>query len=103
MVSIALPGHVADEASPLLRAIGSLRHVTMAYSLGGFNIVTAGGAFFERRHFVVGDRFLYPSWERERFDRLKEVLPKVEIFVSHDGLIVPTDTAFVNEVESDIP
>jgi hypothetical protein len=93
VVSVTLPGHLADEAQ--LESLPALRHLTMSYkqAAGGIAMSITGG-YTVWYDFVIDGQNVDPPTERPRLDRLKERLPEVKIDVSHDGVIVATDTAF---------
>jgi hypothetical protein len=84
---------LADEAQ--LESLPALRHLTMSYkqAAGGIAMSITGG-YTVWYDFVIDGQNVDPPTERPRLDRLKERLPEVKIDVSHDGVIVATDTAF---------
>jgi hypothetical protein len=93
VVGVTLPGHLADEAIPALETFSSLKHVTMAYSRRVR--FTRGFTPHSRSyHFVIEGQHVAPRDEQPRYDRLKSRFSHVGIHVSHDGAVVPTDTAF---------
>jgi hypothetical protein len=94
VVSVTLPGHLADEVQ--LESLPALRHVTMSYTKhpeGGVAMSIIGG-YTVWYDFVIDGQSIEPPTERPRLDRLKERLPEVKIDVSHNGAIVATDKAF---------
>lgn len=94
VVSVTLPGHLADEVQ--LESLPALRHVTLAYTKqpSGGLAISITGAYTTWYVFVADGQNIDPRNERSRLDRLKERLPEAHIDVSHDGVIVETDKAF---------
>jgi hypothetical protein len=94
VVNVTLPGHLMDKALPKLQVLPSLRHVTMAYSIADV-VVDHRKLRAPEYYFLIDGNCVDPVIERPRLDRLQMAIPDVEIAVSHDGVVVPVDVAFV--------
>jgi hypothetical protein len=94
VVSVTLPGHVADDAIGALEAFSSLKHVTMAYSRREQFIIGGYSPHSFYYDFVIDGQHVAPRNERSRYDRLQSRFSHLDVRVSHNGAVVPTDTAF---------